>query len=412
MRIVSRSLLLLGNNTLTRYSSHNQFSFYLHARYDGELEVPRSRAEMLEELGLDDGKFKFHIEDEIPPSPEREYEFMYAQEADKYDEVIVEEASDSSDEETNFHYSGVDDMFPSLAKMFKDHNEDEIRRNIVEKITTKDISWGDILSWGYLEDLQVYSIRREQGVQYFEFLSDIKPLPWWDVDELVQIKNIKQFYYGLEVKQHDQHLWDYIVTILENGEKDITLDVKPPRCLKNMPLGAMEQDFYEDFKGWLYNETIAEAVISLFDKSKGESRRICILDPVWLVKCSKKDIDFLFNNKIVYEKRDKVQVMQYQKIVDVCFVKEINSGRYWKTSWRDLEIDEFLKRYKRSQRFKEIADKAAKLGRYKLMKPPPTDQTPIEKEEFKIPKWDRKRDGDPSYRKWWIEEGRLLRRKC
>ncbi|MFS8018494.1 hypothetical protein Hanom_Chr15g01392691 [Helianthus anomalus] len=109
--------------------------------------------------------------------------------------------------------------------MFKDQNEDEIRRKIVEKITTEgvprtiprenltderkkwfkvipkerkfiwplqyfthdsNISWGDILSWGYLEDLQVYAIRREQGVQYFEFLSDIKTLPWWDVDELVQ----------------------------------------------------------------------------------------------------------------------------------------------------------------------------------------------------------------------------------
>ncbi|KAJ0618593.1 hypothetical protein HanHA89_Chr02g0055181 [Helianthus annuus] len=57
-------------------------AIYLHARYEGELEVPRSRVEMLEELGLDDGKFKFDIEDEIPPSPEREYEFKYAQEAD------------------------------------------------------------------------------------------------------------------------------------------------------------------------------------------------------------------------------------------------------------------------------------------------------------------------------------------
>ncbi|MFS8018493.1 hypothetical protein Hanom_Chr15g01392681 [Helianthus anomalus] len=177
-----------------------------------------------------------------------------------------------------------------------------------------------------------------------------------------------------------------------------------------MPLRAMEQDFHEDFEGWLYNETTTEAVISMFDKSTGKSRRISILDPMWLVNCSKKDIDYLSYNKILYEKRDKVQALQYQKIVDVCFVKEINSGRYWKTKWRDLEIDEFLKKYKHEQRFKAIAEKA-KLGRYKLMRPPPTDQTPIEKEENKIPKWDRKRDGDPAYRKWWIEEGRSLRRK-
>ncbi|MFS8030256.1 hypothetical protein Hanom_Chr17g01531871 [Helianthus anomalus] len=153
-----------------------------------------------------------------------------------------------------------------------------------------------------------------------------------------------------------------------------------------MPLRAMEQDFHEDFQGWLYNSSIAEAVISLFDKSKGESKRICILDPMWLVNCSKKDIECLFYNKIVYE-------------------------RYWKSKWRDLEIDEFLKRYKREQRDKAISEKAAKLGKFKLMRPPPTDQTPIEKEENKIPNWDRKRDGYPTYRKWWIKEGRHLRRK-
>ncbi|MFS7987543.1 hypothetical protein Hanom_Chr11g01024211 [Helianthus anomalus] len=61
------------------------------------------------------------------------------------------------------------------------------------------------------------------------------------------------------------------------------------------------------------------------------------------------------------------------KIVDVCFAQDINSGRYWKTKWRDLEIDEFLKRYKRNQKFKEIADRAAELGKRKFVNPPPTD---------------------------------------
>ncbi|MFS7952800.1 hypothetical protein Hanom_Chr07g00611141 [Helianthus anomalus] len=328
---------------------------------------------MLEELGLDDGKFKFDIEDEIPSSPDKEYEFKYTQEADKYNDVFVEEASDSSDGET---------VMPK---------EREFISPLQYFTHDADLSRGDILSWGYLEDLQVYAIRREQG---------------------------------------DQHLWDYIkhqakerypdwkpqfpkkiVTVLESGEKNITLDIKPPRCLKNTPLCAMEQDFHEDFQGWLYNETRTEVVISLYDKSTGASRRISILDPIWLVNCSKKDIECLFYNKIVYEKRDKVQTMHYQKIGDVCFAKDINSGRYWKTKWRDLEIDEFLKRYNRSQRFKEIAEKAARLGRNKLIRPPPTDQTTIEKEENKILCWDRKRDGDPEYSKYWNEVGRPLRRK-
>ncbi|MFS8003916.1 hypothetical protein Hanom_Chr13g01219491 [Helianthus anomalus] len=210
----------------------NPTVIYLQTQCEGDLEVPRTRADMSEELGLEDGKFKFDIEDEIPQSPKREFEFRYAHEADQYNDVIVEDVADSSYEETYFHYSGVDETFPSLAEMFKDRNEDEIRRKIVEKISTegvpktiprenlaeerkkwfkempkerkslralqffphsKNISWGDILSWGYLEDLQVYAIRREQGAHYFEFLSDIRTLRWWDVDELVKTKNIKQF---------------------------------------------------------------------------------------------------------------------------------------------------------------------------------------------------------------------------
>ncbi|KAJ0634070.1 hypothetical protein HanLR1_Chr17g0684021 [Helianthus annuus] len=111
----------------------------LHAQHDGELDVSRSRAEMLEELGLNDGKFKFDIEDEIPQSPEKEFEFSYAHEADHYNDVIVEDASDSSDEETDFHYSGIDETFPSLTEMFKDRNEDEIRRKIVEKVSTEGV---------------------------------------------------------------------------------------------------------------------------------------------------------------------------------------------------------------------------------------------------------------------------------
>ncbi|KAJ0441981.1 hypothetical protein HanPSC8_Chr16g0709081 [Helianthus annuus] len=205
---------------------------YLNAPFEGEIEVPRTRAEMLEELALDDGKFKFDIEDEIPSSPEKEYKFKYANEADNFDHVKIEEGSDTSEEDTPFHYSGVDESFPTLAEMFKEQNEDEIRRKVVEKISIEgiprtipretlveerkkwykvmpkerkfrrplqyfmhnaDLSLGDILSWGYLEELQVYAIRREQGVQYFEFLLDIQTLPWWDVEELVQTKNIKQF---------------------------------------------------------------------------------------------------------------------------------------------------------------------------------------------------------------------------
>ncbi|KAJ0435711.1 hypothetical protein HanIR_Chr17g0896331 [Helianthus annuus] len=289
----------------------NPTVFYLNVQQEAEVVVRRTRAEMLEELGLEEGRFKFDIEDEIPQSPVKDFESRYPHDADHYDDVIIKDASDSEEDEIEFHYDGIDASFPTFAEMFKDKNEDEIKRKIVKKISTegvpetipreilaeekkkwfknmpkerktlralqffthnKNLSWGDILSWGYLEDLKVYAIRREEGVQYFEFLSDIASLPWWDVDELVKTKNIKQFYYGPEVREHNQELWNYIklqakndypdwkpqfpkqiVRYLENGEKDITLDIKPPKCLKNMPLRAIEQDFYDLFQGWLFN---------------------------------------------------------------------------------------------------------------------------------------------------------------
>ncbi|MFS7945237.1 hypothetical protein Hanom_Chr06g00521821 [Helianthus anomalus] len=81
---------------------------------------------MLEELGMEDGKFKFDIEEEIPPTPEREYSFKFVNEADNFKDVIIEEGSDLSDEDTPFDYSGVDDDFPTLTELFESHNEDEV----------------------------------------------------------------------------------------------------------------------------------------------------------------------------------------------------------------------------------------------------------------------------------------------
>ncbi|MFS8021476.1 hypothetical protein Hanom_Chr16g01427801 [Helianthus anomalus] len=132
---------------------------------------------------------------------------------------------------------------------------------------------------------------------------------------------------------------------------------------------------------------------------------------MWLVNCSKKDIDYMFFNKIFYNESDKVQAQQYQKIVNVFFAKDINSGRYWETKFRDLELEEFLKAAKRGERFKKIAERAVVLGRTKLERPHDTAQTPIESQENKIPRWCKSRYGDPEYRKWWNETGRPLRRQ-
>ncbi|MFS7946381.1 hypothetical protein Hanom_Chr06g00535651 [Helianthus anomalus] len=48
---------------------------------------------------------------------------------------------------------------------------------------------------------------------------------------------------------------------------------------------------------------------------------------MWLVNCSKKDIECLFFNKIVYNEVDKHQAQRYQKLVNVCFAKDIVGAR-------------------------------------------------------------------------------------
>ncbi|MFS7978178.1 hypothetical protein Hanom_Chr10g00912531 [Helianthus anomalus] len=205
---------------------------------------------MKEALGLnEEDRFTFDFEKDIEDhGPEGEYVCEYIEEADNFNDVVVESDSDS-DHEEQMHYSCLDSDFPTFAELFKTHNEDNLKRNIFEKFNEDGIprklsreelqeekkkwfrpmpeeckfkiplkffkshpneSLGDILSWGYLEDLKVYSIKREFGVQYFEYIQDLKTLPWWDVEELVKIKNIQQLQWGLEVHYYESKLWYYI----------------------------------------------------------------------------------------------------------------------------------------------------------------------------------------------------------
>ncbi|MFS7966641.1 hypothetical protein Hanom_Chr09g00776171 [Helianthus anomalus] len=198
---------------------------------------------------------------------------------------------------------------------------------------------------------------------------------------------------GLELRYYESKLWYYFrrqatqypkQTVKIDpitGEKGITLHVKRPRCLKNMPLKDMEQDFYKDFRGWAYDPKTCQAVIGLRDEYMAY-RRIFLIDPMWLVNCSKKDIDCLFFNKIMYYAVDKEQALQYQKVVNVYFEKDINSGRYWKSSWGDLELEEFLKRECHNEKMDPKMAEATQRAKWRLgMGQFDTDQTPIELEE-------------------------------
>ncbi|MFS7936604.1 hypothetical protein Hanom_Chr05g00417541 [Helianthus anomalus] len=128
----------------------------------------------------------------------RMYEYKYVDEADNYDRVEVE---DCTDEENVNEYTS---KFPTLVEFFSQENRDELRRKVTEILkdknfdgTTKDplkeerkkwfrknterkfkrplkfykrdrdVSLGDIISWGFLPQVNAYAIRREYSVKYF-----------------------------------------------------------------------------------------------------------------------------------------------------------------------------------------------------------------------------------------------------
>ncbi|MFS8007314.1 hypothetical protein Hanom_Chr14g01259561 [Helianthus anomalus] len=177
--------------------------------------------------------------------------------------------------------------------------------------------------------------------------------------------------------------------------------------MKNMPLLKIEQDFYQIFKWWHYDSEIGEAVIVVHNDDSwkiteelteaviahkriyGLWRCIRALDSVWLVSFSKKDIECLFYSKISYEEKDKEQALQFQKVINVCYANDINSGKVWKTEWRKLEDKEELKKEQNEAILTEKVRQAS-LRRFQFgntyNRPPPTDQMPIASEEHRGPR--------------------------
>ncbi|MFS8034686.1 hypothetical protein Hanom_Chr17g01584101 [Helianthus anomalus] len=110
-------------------------------------------------------------------------------------------------------------------------------------------------------------------------------------------------------------------------------------------------------------------------------RVIRILDPMWFVNLSEKDIECLYFNKICYEVPEKTQAMQYQVVIRTCYAYEIHSGKMWDTNWREIERKEFLKAEKKEQRIADMVKKAS-IRRFQFInKPTPTNRTPIPSEE-------------------------------
>ncbi|MFS7950838.1 hypothetical protein Hanom_Chr07g00587911 [Helianthus anomalus] len=197
----------------------------------------------------------FDFEEELESfdiNKQNDYQYKYVEDADLYDRVEVEECSDS--EEVHDDTTKL----PTLMEFFAAENREELRQKVSEAVKDnvfeglrketipesqseaakegqsssekidrskwfkvsherkfkrplkyfqrdRSVSLGDIISWGFLPQVNAYAIRREYGVQYFQRLYDIMSLPWWDVDELSQVRTLEY-----PVRQNDKAIWGYI----------------------------------------------------------------------------------------------------------------------------------------------------------------------------------------------------------
>ncbi|KAJ0533514.1 hypothetical protein HanRHA438_Chr09g0391301 [Helianthus annuus] len=250
---------------------------------EGEIRHTYTMNDIIEMTRIDDPNFKFDFEEELNDfdvNQQPEYQYKYVEEADNYDRVEVEDCS--GEENVNVDTSN----FPTLVEFFSQENIDELRRKVEECLKDKnfdgtvkdahkeerkkwfrksterkfkrplkfykrdrDVSLGDIISWGFLPQVNAYAIKREYGVQYFQYIQDIMSLPWWDVEELSKVRSL-----DYPVRKHDMPTWGLMkfeafrdfkhwkphqpkkVKRVDpvTGNEETILQIKKPRVMKNI----------------------------------------------------------------------------------------------------------------------------------------------------------------------------------
>ncbi|MFS7995357.1 hypothetical protein Hanom_Chr12g01117001 [Helianthus anomalus] len=366
---------------------------------------------------IEDSDFNIDFEEELNKfeiNHQPEYQYKYVEDANNYDKVEVEDCSDDDQSE---NVSVDTSSFPTLTELFSQANEDELRRKVAESVKNKSFQemskdeqreeqkkwfrkdterkFKRPLHWDYLPQVNAYAIRREFGVQYFEYIQDIMSLPWWDVEELSQVRTL-----SYPLREHDMPTWGLMkfeafrdfkhwkphypnkvkrvdpVTSIE----ETILQIKKPRVIKNIPLPKMEQNFREGFICWVYSCITTEEIIEY--KVGKEIRNIHLYDPMWIVNCSAKDIECLFVNKIGYKAEDREQALQFQKVVIICFQKGINSETMWLSRWREIEKEEALK----AKKLREEQDEKDRISRYTVLQRLAEEEQRAVKENEKLRK--------------------------
>ena len=203
---------------------------------------------------------------------------------------------------------------------------------------------GHIISWCYLSDLEIYAIKRTNGIDYLKSVRDFQEAyPHFDL----MVLGMKRLIYGEEHEwakwlskklweAYKFNKWDVIrptrVERIEDKAKidpntnlpKVVLKYAKPCTLKKIPLREMPQDFTPHFKWWYYDNHTGEAVISLVKNGKGETIRV--LEPMWLINLSLQDIDTLYYNKMMFRMEDMMMALQFEMVIRICFAYQIHAG--------------------------------------------------------------------------------------
>ncbi|MFS7909563.1 hypothetical protein Hanom_Chr02g00096031 [Helianthus anomalus] len=134
---------------------------------------------------IEESEFNFDFEEELNNfdiNQQPEYQYKYVEEADNYDKVEVEDWSDDehqADEDElrrkvvesvknqSFQEMTKEEQREEKNKWFRKDTDRKYKRPLQYYKSDRDVSLGDIISWGYLPQVNAYAIRKEFGVQYF-----------------------------------------------------------------------------------------------------------------------------------------------------------------------------------------------------------------------------------------------------
>ena len=233
---------------------------------------------------------------------------------------------------------------PELRKEFEDRTVKKSYKNRSEAV-------GKILSWAYDQYLDVFMIKRIDGIQYLKrSIRSFNQLPLCELRVLAEERMINNSHDLLAVaiknnlvKEVRTGKYDYIEPQklkrikIQNDIDWITrkprvrYEYKPVKSLKRIPLRMFGFDIMRNLKYWYLDSDTSEAVFMNEDKKE----ILRMLDPLNLINFSEDDLLILKTNRIDYHKDHETEANQFQRVVDVCVEQKIHAGSHLPTRWAE-----------------------------------------------------------------------------